>query len=538
MIMMNSQTKTSGLDDLIFDNRFIRELPADPETVNNRRQVFSACYSRVLPTKVANPQMVAYSREVAELLDLSEEVCKSADFTQVFVGNSLLPGMDSYAICYGGHQFGNWAGQLGDGRAINLGEIINRNGERFTLQLKGAGSTPYSRSADGLAVLRSSVREFLCSEAMYHLGVPTTRALSLILTGEEVIRDMFYSGDPKPEPGAVVCRVAPSFTRFGSFQIFTARGEIDLLKKLVDYTIVTDFPHLGEPSLDVYLKWFEEVCRRTAEMIVHWQRVGFVHGVMNTDNMSILGLTIDYGPYGWLENYDPNWTPNTTDAADRRYRFGNQPQIAFWNLGQLANAIYPLIEQVEPLQQAINAYKDTFERGWQTMVAGKLGLNAYDPSIDNELNTELLILLQSVETDMTIFYRKLAMLVMNVELSDEALMAPLMEAYYVPEQLTDEYKTRLGNWLRLYIKRIQNSGIADAERIKTMNAANPKYVLRNYLAQLAIDKAEQGDFSMVNELLELLRHPYDEQPGKEEFALKRPDWARQRAGCSMLSCSS
>jgi len=538
MIMMNSQTKTSGLDDLIFDNRFIRELPADPETVNNRRQVFSACYSRVLPTKVANPQLVAYSREVAELLDLTEEVCQSADFTQVFVGNSQLPGMDSYAICYGGHQFGNWAGQLGDGRAINLGEIINRKGEHFTLQLKGAGSTPYSRNADGLAVLRSSVREFLCSEAMYHLGVPTTRALSLILTGEEVIRDMFYSGDPKPEPGAVVCRVAPSFTRFGSFQIFTARGEIDLLKKLVDYTIVTDFPHLGEPSLDVYLKWFEEVCRRTAEMIVHWQRVGFVHGVMNTDNMSILGLTIDYGPYGWLENYDPNWTPNTTDAADRRYRFGNQPQIAFWNLGQLANAIYPLIEQVEPLQQAINAYKDTFERGWQNMVAEKLGLGIYDPSIDNELNTELLILLQLVETDMTIFYRKLAMLVMDVELNDEALMAPLMEAYYVPEQLTDEHKARLGNWLRLYIKRIQNSGISDAERIKTMNAANPKYVLRNYLAQLAIDKAEQGDFSMVNELLELLRHPYDEQPGKEEFALKRPDWARQRAGCSMLSCSS
>jgi len=538
MIMMNSQTKTSGLDDLIFDNRFIRELPADPETVNNRRQVFSACYSRVLPTKAASPQMVAYSREVAELLGLSEEVCQSADFTQVFVGNSLLPGMDPYATCYGGHQFGNWAGQLGDGRAINLGEIINREGERFTLQLKGAGSTPYSRNADGLAVLRSSVREFLCSEAMYHLGVPTTRALSLILTGEEVIRDMFYSGDPKPEPGAVVCRVAPSFTRFGSFQIFTARGEIELLKKLVDYTIVTDFPHLGEPSLDVYLKWFEEVCRRTAEMIVHWQRVGFVHGVMNTDNMSILGLTIDYGPYGWLENYDPNWTPNTTDATDRRYRFGNQPQIAFWNLGQLANAIYPLIEQVEPLQQAINAYKDTFEQGWQTMVAGKLGLNAYDPAIDKELHTELLILLQSVETDMTIFYRKLALLVMNVELGDEALMAPLMEAYYVPEQLTDEYKARLGNWLRLYIKRVQNSGIVDAERIKTMNAANPKYVLRNYLAQLAIDKAEQGDFSMVNELLELLRHPYDEQPGNEEFALKRPDWARQRAGCSMLSCSS
>jgi len=259
---------------------------------------------------------------------------------------------------------------------------------------------------------------------------------------------------------------------------------------------------------------------------------------MNTDNMSILGLTIDYGPYGWLENYDPNWTPNTTDAAERRYRFGSQPQIAFWNLAQLANAIYPLIEQVEPLQQAIDAYKESFEQGWQNMVAAKLGLGDYDAAIDDALNTELLILLQLVETDMTLFYRNLARLSMDAEQSNEALMAPLLEAYYVPEQLSEDYKERLGNWLRSYIKRLQNAGISDAERIKTMNAANPKYVLRNYLAQLAIDKAEQGDFSMVNELLAVLRHPYDEQPGKEEFALKRPDWARQRPGCSMLSCSS
>ena len=538
MIMMNSQTNVSQLEDLIFDNRFIQELPADPETANNRRQVLSACYSRVLPTQVTAPKMVAYSREVTELLNLSPEVCESADFTQVFVGNRLVPGMDPYATCYGGHQFGNWAGQLGDGRAINLGEVVNHRGEHWTLQLKGAGETPYSRNADGLAVLRSSVREFLCSEAMHHLGVPTTRALSLILTGEQVVRDMFYNGNPKPEPGAVVCRIAPSFTRFGNFQIFAARGELELMKKLLDYTIRTDFPHLGEPSLDVYLAWFEEVCRRTAKMIVHWQRVGFVHGVMNTDNMSILGLTIDYGPYGWLENYDPNWTPNTTDAGDRRYRFGNQPQIAFWNLGQLANAIYPLIDQVEPLQQAINAYKDTFEQGWQNMVAAKLGLGTYDPVTDKELHTELLILLQTVETDMTIFYRKLALLVMDAELSNEALMLPLMEAYYVPEQLTEDYKARLGLWLKTYIKRVQNSGVADDQRIKAMNAVNPKYVLRNYLAQLAIDKAEQGDFTMVNELLELLRHPYDEQIGKEEYSLKRPDWARQRAGCSMLSCSS
>jgi uncharacterized protein YdiU (UPF0061 family) len=540
---MNPQAKISNLDELNFDNRFIRELPADEETLNNRRQVIGACYSRVSPTPVANPQRVAYSREVAELLDLTTDACEADDFTQAFTGNSLVAGMDPYATCYGGHQFGNWAGQLGDGRAINLGEVVNKKGERWAIQLKGAGPTPYSRTADGLAVLRSSVREFLCSEAMYHLGVPTTRALSLMLTGENVIRDMFYNGNPKAEPGAVVCRVAPSFTRFGSFQILTARGDIALLKKLADYTILTDFPHLGKPSPEVYVNWFTEVCRRTAEMIVHWQRVGFVHGVMNTDNMSILGLTIDYGPYGWLENYDLNWTPNTTDAEQRRYRFGNQPQIALWNLGQLANAIYPLIEQVEPLQQALNVYKETFEQGWQSMMAGKLGLNAFDPATDKELCTELFVLLELVETDMTIFYRQLAMIdttpetLLNMSNCEDAINL-LSMAYYVPGQITPDYKTRLCLWLNHYINRLKIDGTPDDIRKQRMNAVNPKYVLRNYLAQLAIDKAEQGDFSMVNELLELLRHPYDNQPDKEEFAAKRPDWARQRAGCSMLSCSS
>ena len=540
---MNSQQKPSNLNELIFDNRFIRELPADEETINNRRQVIRACYSRVSPTPVINPQRVAYSREVAELLDLTTDVCETDDFTQIFAGNSLAAGMESYATCYGGHQFGNWAGQLGDGRAINLGEVVNKKGERWALQLKGAGPTPYSRTADGLAVLRSSVREFLCSEAMYHLGVPTTRALSLVLTGETVIRDMFYNGNPKAEPGAIVCRVAPSFTRFGNFQILTARGDVALLKKLADYTIRTDFPHLGEPSPAIYIAWFAEVCRRTAEMIVHWQRIGFVHGVMNTDNMSILGLTIDYGPYGWLENFDLNWTPNTTDAEHRRYRFGNQAQIALWNLGQLANAIYPLIEEVEPLQEALAVYKLTFEQGWQAMMVGKLGLNAFDPTTDKDLCTELMILLELVETDMTIFYRQLAKI---DTLAEIPLTASLCEdainllsiAYYVPEQITPDYKTRLCLWLNRYIDRLKIDGTSDAIRKQRMNALNPKYVLRNYLAQLAIDKAEQGDFSMVNELLECLRHPYDEQPGKEEFADKRPDWARQRAGCSMLSCSS
>lgn len=539
---MNAQPKSNTLDHLKFDNRFVSELPSDQETRNYPRQVVGACYSRVSPTKVAKPKLVAYAKEVADLLGLSEQACGSDDFAQVFAGNRLTNGMEPYASCYGGHQFGHWAGQLGDGRAINLGDVINRQGERWALQLKGAGLTPYSRTADGLAVLRSSVREFLCSEAMYHLGVPTTRALSLVLTGEQVVRDMFYNGNPKAEPGAIVCRVAPSFIRFGHFQIFAARGDLDLLKKLADYTLSTHFPHLGEPSPETYLAWFEEVCRTTAEMIVHWQRVGFVHGVMNTDNMSILGLTIDYGPYGWLENYDPDWTPNTTDKAERRYRYSNQPACAFWNLGQLANAIYPLIGEVEPLQRALDVFTQVFGEQWQLMMSNKLGLSRFDPERDDDLHAELLSLLQRVETDMTIFFRKLA----EVELGEatleqadvETLIAPLAEAYYVPDQKTPDYTSRLLDWLKLYNQRLLQEGIPPEIRRERMNRVNPKYVLRNYMAQLAIDKAEQGEFAMIHELLELLRHPYDEQPEKGQHAAKRPDWARQRAGCSMLSCSS
>ncbi len=538
-----SATKTqAGLTVMRFDNRFIRELPADPDLQNRRRQVLGACYSFVKPTSVAAPQRVAYAPEVAELLGLSRKTCQSEAFTQVFTGNRLLPGMAPYAMCYGGHQFGNWAGQLGDGRAINLGEVINPHSERWMLQLKGAGPTPYSRNADGLAVLRSSVREFLCSEAMFHLGVPTTRALSLTLTGEQVERDMFYDGHPQLEPGAVVCRVAPSFTRFGNFQIFAARGELDVLKQLADYTIRTDFPHLGQPSPAVYIQWFDEVCRRTADMIVHWMRVGFVHGVMNTDNMSILGLTIDYGPYGWLENYDPDWTPNTTDAVGRRYRFGHQPAIAQWNLAQLANAIYPLIGRAEPLQASLDGYTTGYQEGWRQMMVRKLGLKAFDPATDEALIAELLAILPLVETDMSIFFRCLARLdAADPSLAaagDESLMAPLMDAYYVPQQVTPALRSRTGKWLRGYLQRAGRDNVPHKVRRGCMNAVNPKYVLRNYLAQTAIDKAERGDFSLIHELLDLLRRPYDEQPEKEAFAAKRPDWARNRPGCSMLSCSS
>jgi uncharacterized protein YdiU (UPF0061 family) len=539
---MESEFEKRSLHNLKIDNRFTEMLPGDSETRNFCREVRGACYSYVNPKKWDQPKLVDYTPEMAEELDLSTEDCESAEFLNLFSGNQLLKNMAPYSTCYGGHQFGNWAGQLGDGRAINLGEAINKKGKRWVLQLKGAGPTPYSRSADGYAVLRSSIREFLCSEAMFYLGVPTTRALSLVLTGEQVIRDMFYNGNPKPEPGAVVCRVAPSFTRFGHFQILTSRGELDLLKRLLDYTILADFPELGTPSPETYIRWFEEVCNKTSEMIVHWMRVGFVHGVMNTDNMSVLGLTIDYGPYGWLENYDPDWTPNTTDSGGRRYRFLHQPQIAHWNLLQLAYAIYPLVGKKEPFENALNDYAIRYEKGWQAMMAQKLGLKSFQPQKDDLLVTELLSLMQSVETDMTLFYRNLSKVNVHNEsisqVSNDALLAPFRDAYYIPEQITESYKIGFGNWMRKYIFRLREEGLSDENRRKEMNRVNPKYVFRNYLAQEAIDKAEQGDYSLIYELHELLRRPYDEQPDKERFARKRPEWARKKSGCSMLSCSS
>lgn len=537
----------SSLQELVFDNRLVRELPADPETDNYRRQVADAVYSRVVPTPVKNPQLIAGASEVAALIDLPATLFADPHFAQVFGGNELLTGMEPHACVYGGHQFGNWAGQLGDGRAINLGEVKNQRGEHWTLQLKGAGPTPYSRTADGLAVLRSSVREFLCSEAMHHLGVPTTRALSLVSSGELVRRDMFYDGNPQLEPGAIVCRVAPTFTRFGNFEIFSARNDIALLKQFTDFTLRTDFVDLfPEPSTEFtkadYLRWFNEICIRTAQLMAHWMRVGFVHGVMNTDNMSILGLTIDYGPYGWLEGYDQEWTPNTTDAQGRRYRYGNQPRVALWNLAQLANAIYPLINEVEPLQAALENYRAEYERCAQRDTAAKLGLNLFDPAQDQSLNEQLLECFQLIETDMTIFYRNLAQL--NADdiphYADSQCVDIVRESFY--SAAGEKIETQFAGWIRRYAQRLQQdyvlTGNTHEQKTARMNAINPKYVLRNYLAQQAIDKATAGDYSEVEKLLDILRKPYDEQPEHQDYFAKRPEWARHKAGCSMLSCSS
>ncbi|HIA00717.1 MAG TPA: YdiU family protein, partial [Myxococcales bacterium] len=419
---------TKHLQDLQFDNSFVRELPADPEETNVRRQVTNACFSRVAPTPVKAPSLVAISPEVAELIGISPKDVEAEEVASVMSGNQILPGMDTYAACYGGHQFGNWAGQLGDGRAITLGEVLNSKDERWELQLKGAGATPYSRMGDGRAVMRSSLREFLCSEAMHHLGVPTTRALSLVDTGEEVMRDMFYDGNSLPERGAVVCRVAPSFLRFGNFEILASRNEIQLLKTLADYAIQTHFPHLGAPSKEVYVQWLAEICKRTGSLIAHWMRVGFVHGVMNTDNMSILGLTIDYGPYGWLEGFDPMWTPNTTDAEGKRYCYGRQAQTGLWNLLQFANAIFPLVGDTELLETALRSYGESLNNQLQTDMANKLGMEN-KPDLNDSLVGELVQVLQLIETDMPIFYRNLADVPVNEDVDDESLLQPIMAAY-------------------------------------------------------------------------------------------------------------
>lgn len=514
-----------------FDNRFIRELPADPLEGPHVRQVPRACWSRVQPTPVREPRLLAFSAEMAQQLGFDEDFIHSAGFAQVFGGNALLPGMQPWAARYGGHQFGHWAGQLGDGRAISLGELITPSGERQELQLKGAGPTPYSRRADGRAVLRSSLREFLCSEAMHHLGVPTTRALSLVTTGEAVIRDMFYDGHARPEPGAVVCRVSPSFIRFGNFEIHAAMNELDVLEQLIDFTISRDFPHLHGAPETRRADWFREVCERTGRLMAHWMRVGFVHGVMNTDNMSIMGLTIDYGPYGWVDNFDPDWTPNTTDAQGRRYRFGAQPHIAHWNLLQLANALYTVIDDEAALRAALDAYVQHYETSSREMNAAKLGLSTLEDD-DVDSLSRLQALLTRGEIDMTLFFRALARLD-----TDAPNLATFDSAFYTDENRR-KVEADLHDWLKAYAARSQRDPLPRTEQIRRMNAANPCYVPRNYLAQQAIDKAGQGDASELLTLLDVLRRPYEEQAGREAYAARRPDWARHKAGCSMLSCSS
>lgn len=527
----------------IFESRFVEMFPADLQAANYSRQVYDALYSTVLPLPASSPTTLIWSQDVAALCGLDQNFCRSAEFAQVFAGNKQLPGMHPYASRYGGHQFGNWAGQLGDGRVINLGEVSQPDGGSLALQLKGAGPTPYSRGADGRAVLRSSIREFLCSEAMHYLGVPTTRALSLVLTGDSVVRDMFYDGNPEQEPGAVVCRVAPSFIRFGHFQLCAARGEHELLRRLLDFTIQSDFQllhprlHSANSQGEVYSLWFDEVCRLTADLIVHWFRVGFVHGVMNTDNMSVLGLTIDYGPYGWVDNYDLNWTPNTTDAGMRRYRYGNQAAIAHWNLWQLANSIAVVIGDTTSLELSLKRFSSYYETKKQGMLASKLGLRKFDKDEGDEALLESLeTMLQRQETDMTLFYRALADF--DPENPAVSFLDVIACALYAPITPDSEEGTAIKAWGESYAQRLLRDDMPRQERRTQMNSVNPRFVLRNYLAQEVIDEAHAGDYAMLYELHNVLMQPYAEQPGCSRYAQKRPEWARNKPGSSTLSCSS
>jgi len=517
---------------LAFENSFVQALPGDPETRNTSRQVANASYSRVAPTRVRAPQMLAWSSEMAALLGLATPPVTGLT-AEVLGGNRVLEGMQPYAARYGGHQFGNWAGQLGDGRAITLAETRALDGGRLELQLKGAGRTPYSRGADGRAVLRSSLREFLCSEAMHALGVPTTRALSLVGTGDAVVRDMFYDGHPEAEPGAVVCRVAPSFVRFGNLQIHAAQREPETQQALLDYVLREHYASLNGDRV----AWYHELCRRTARLMVDWMRLGFVHGVMNTDNMSILGLTIDYGPYGWLEGYDPMWTPNTTDAQGRRYCYGNQPGIAQWNLARLAEALLGPIERA-PLEDGLRLYGEVYAQGSNEAFAAKLGLTKLEGEADDALLAGLFETLAATETDFTIFFRALAGVSLDPAANTDALIEPLRAAYYDETALDGPLRGKLLAWLEAYRARARSDGLDAEARRRRMNAVNPLYVPRNWLAQQAIDAMTLGDASVLERLMRVLQNPYTLQPDCEDLAARRPEWARNRAGCSALSCSS
>lgn len=453
-------------------------------------------YQQVTPTPVRAPKLIAWSEDVARRLNWQP----SESLTEALGGNALLPGMKPIATRYGGHQFGHWAGQLGDGRAILLGEA---NG--LEVQLKGAGLTPYSRRGDGRAVLRSSVREYLCSEAMHFLGVPTTRALALVSTGDDVIRDMFYDGHPAPEPGAICTRVAESFVRFGHFEILAADGDKVGMQKMLDY-VLGFYPGHNLES------FFSELCQRTAKLMVEWQRVGFVHGVMNTDNMSILGLTIDYGPYGWMDVYDPEWTPNTTDREHRRYRFGQQPSVSLWNLSQLAGALSLLGTDLrEPLEH----YRQTYFTEWEKMMASKLGVTDFPLELVKELDG----LLRLQEIDMTIFYRELADCI--------ATGMPRGALYQEMQASTQE---QLALWLTKWRALKPDADL--------MNRTNPAFIVRNYLAQEAVDALMKNDDSIMKALELALQTPYEVNEATRKFLGRRPEWARTKPGCAALSCSS
>ena len=483
---------------LNFENTFAR-LPA-------------AFYSRQQPTPLSEPYLVSFNPAAAALIDLDREEALRADFAEHFTGNRSLSGAEPISMLYAGHQFGYYVPQLGDGRAILLGEVRNSAGELWDVQLKGAGLTPYSRQGDGRAVLRSTIREYLCSEAMHGLGIPTTRALCITGSDEEVYRERI-------ETAAVLTRLSPSHVRFGSFEVFFHRGQHERIAELADYVIARHYPALAHAP-ERYLRLLDEVTQRTARLIAQWQTVGFMHGVMNTDNMSILGLTLDYGPFGFMEAYDPGHICNHSDTHGR-YAFDQQPNVALWNLVCLAQALSPLLRQ-EEAEAVLQAYGSTFYESYTQRLGEKIGLRRAGQD-EVQLIGGLLDLMQQNSVDFTRFFRSLGGFdtregAKNAALRDQFLDRPAFDA-----------------WAADYRARLLQEGRSDAERKQAMDAVNPKYILRNYLAQTAIERAgTERDYSEIERLRELLSRPFDEQPEKERYAALPPDWAQHIE----VSCSS
>lgn len=543
------QSDGLGFDDLCFDDLFMRSLPGDDGPPTTPRQVYRAHWSTARATPVPAPTVAIWVPEVATLLGWPSTLNTSSNtFAELLSGNRIAPGSRPFAMAYGGHQFGHWAGQLGDGRAMTLGEVVHA-GQRWEVQLKGAGRTPYSRQGDGRAVLRSSIRELLCSEAMHHLGVPTTRALALTLTGDSVMRDMFYDGHPAREPGAIVTRVAPTFVRLGNFELFASRDDISNIELLLNWVIRVHYPDIsGSPpantpeaalvptSKDQRAAFFVELCRRTATTIAHWMAVGFVHGVMNTDNLSILGLTIDYGPYGWLDHYDPAFTPNTTDYSHRRYAYARQAGVGLWNLTRLGESLLSVLTEAD-LELGLETYRTTVQATWSGLMSKKLGLD----TPDDELFGDLLGLMARVETDWTLFFRSLPDVTSGVSPTDLALadrdpLRALAQVFYaVPSH---EVRVDFEGWLSRLAARVAAEGRDPELRRASMNAVNPWFIPRNYLVHQAISEATNGDFTAVQRLLEAARSPFSEVTKDPALAGKRPEWARHQPGASALSCSS
>jgi len=487
-----------SLDNLPFSNSFAA-LPPD-------------FYSRVAPTAFETaPTLIHFNTQAAALLDLDSSVQQDPRFVATFSGGQRLPGMDPIAMLYAGHQFGHYVPQLGDGRAIILGETVNRRGEKWELQLKGCGQTPYSRGSDGRAVLRSSIREYLCGEAMHGLGIPTTRGLCLIGSADEVHREHI-------ETGAMLTRLAPSHVRFGSFEVFYYRDQHEQVRTLADYVITQHYPELADQP-DRYLRFLQTVIERTARLLAQWQAVGFAHGVMNTDNMSILGLTLDYGPYGFMEAYHPGFVCNHSDHQGR-YAFDQQPQIGLFNLSCLAQALLPLLE-IEAAKTALESYQAHFTRHYHDLMAQKLGFAQPDAMVVHLLD-ELLAQMHASRIDYTLLFRALGAVPSN---SNETATA-------LRDQFVD--RERFDRWLDGYRAHLRAGARDDNARRPAMLATNPKYVLRNYLAQAVIEKAEQGDYSGIERLLTVLRAPYDEHPQLAHYAEPPPAWA----GDIQVSCSS